>query len=106
MDPTLRQEAWTLRDDRRFESVIVGFDARDRVRFITGVARPKTVRFDDAVDLAHAVESSAGSVRRVLWTVRPWGFGEPYAVIAIGSSGDFVHYLSLKKIKEGEVEKD
>jgi hypothetical protein len=86
-----RQEVWSVKDDRRFEGVIVGYDTDWKVRFVTAVARTggEAVRFADVIDLASAEHKSAGTTHNYRWTPA----GANYVIVAIGS--DRVNYLTL-----------
>lgn len=105
-DDALHQEAWSLNGDARFESILIGYDAHDRVRYVTGVARANTLRYEEVIDRSAAKVQEAGSGRRYTWTVHPRPFGEPYNVIAIGPGPEFVRYLSIKAMNESEEEND
>ncbi len=58
-----RQEVWSLDHDRRFSSVIVGFDRNDRLRFVTVIAR-SPVRYDELIDTRKAQHATTGSLQR------------------------------------------
>lgn len=105
-ETSLNQEIWTLRADPSFTGVIVGFDANNRVRFITGIARPEMLRYTSVVDPIRATRVTTGNVHRYTWLLKARRFGEKYKVIAIGSDREFVHYLSLKRVVEDAEEKD
>jgi hypothetical protein len=89
-----RQEVWTLTDDTRFASLIVGYDESWTVRFVTAVAKENgaAMRYAEVLDVAKAEHRSAGDSHTYTWTT-----GEPpYSVIAIGGP-ERLQYLSLKK---------
>jgi hypothetical protein len=88
-----RQEVWTV-DDRRFESMIVGYDKEWNVRFVTAVAKKDgtPLHYGDVLDLTRAIDKTAGQTHTYTWAV-----GKPdYYVIAIGGP-ERLDYLSLKK---------
>jgi len=89
-----RHEIWTLNDDPRFASLIVGYSKEWNVRFVTAVAKPEgvAVRYDEVIDLASATHQTAGETHTYTWTTGT----PPYSVIAIGKS-DRLEYLSIKK---------
>lgn len=89
-----RQEVWTLSNDPRFASLIVGYSKEWNVRFVTAVAKPEgvAVHYDEVLDLASAEHRSAGETHTYTWTTGT----PPYSVIAIGKA-ERLEYLSLKK---------
>jgi hypothetical protein len=101
-----KEEVWSLRNDPRFESLLIGYDAHDRVRYVTAIVKPRTLRYADAIDVKRALHASAGAGHRYTTTVRPHLFGEHITVIVIGSDPEFVQYLSLKEAEGSEGEDD
>jgi hypothetical protein len=101
-----RQEIWTLTNDPRFASLIVGYTPEGDVRFVTAVAKPDgmAVRYADVIDLADAQHRTAGRTHTYTWVT-----GKPaYSVIAIGGPGR-LDYLSLERdpaAKEEESEEE
>lgn len=89
-----RQEIWTLTNDPRFASLIIGYSKEWNVRFVTAVAKPEgvAVRYGEVLDLASAAHRSAGETHTYTWTTGT----PPYSVIAIGKA-ERLEYLSLKK---------
>ncbi|HYC94046.1 MAG TPA: hypothetical protein VEO54_32910 [Thermoanaerobaculia bacterium] len=88
-----RHEVWTLNDDPRFGSLIIGYTPEWKVRFVTAVAKPDgvPVRYDEVLDTATADHRAAGNTHT--WT---WSTGTPkYYVIAIGGP-ERLEYLSIK----------
>lgn len=88
-----RHEVWTLNDDPRYASLIIGYTPEWKVRFVTAVAKPDgvPVRYDEVLDTATADHRAAGNTHT--WT---WSTGSPkYYVIAIGGP-DRLEYLSIK----------
>ena len=89
-----RQEVWTLTNDPRFASLIIGYTPEWNVRFVTAVAKPDgvAVHYDDVLDVAAADHRAAGTTHTYTWkTGTP-----PYYVIAIGPA-ERLEYLSLKR---------
>jgi hypothetical protein len=89
-----RQEVWTLTNDPRFASLIIGYTSDWNVRFVTAVAKPDgvAVPYEQVLDVAAAQHASAGETQT--YTLRT---GTPeYLVIAIGKP-ERLEYLSLKK---------
>jgi hypothetical protein len=93
-----RQEVWTLTNDPRFASLIIGYTPEWNVRFVTAVAKPDgvAVHYDQVLDVAAADHRAAGATHTYTWrTGTP-----PYYVIAIGPA-ERLEYLSLKKEPQG-----
>jgi hypothetical protein len=87
-----RHEVWTLRDDPRYASLIIGYTKEWNVRFVTAVAKPdgEPVRPADVLDLTVAEDRAAGNTHTYTWAVGG------YYVIGIGNP-ERLEYLSLKK---------
>lgn len=88
-----RQEVWTVRDPR-FSSLIIGYDPKWNVRYVTAVANAAgvPVTYADILEVSGAERRSAGDTYTYTWkTGTP-----PYYVIAIGGP-ERLNYLSLKK---------
>jgi hypothetical protein len=64
-----RHEIWTLNDDPRFASLIVGYTPEWNVRFVTAVARPDGVamHYEDVIELASAEHRVAGQTHTYTW---------------------------------------
>jgi len=89
-----RHEVWTLTNDPRFGSLIIGYTPEWNVRFVTAVAKPDGVamHYDQVLDLAAAEHRAAGETHTYTWKT-----GTPaYFVIAIGPA-ERLEYLSLKR---------
>jgi hypothetical protein len=87
-----RQEIWTLRNDPRYASLIIGYTPEWDVRFVTAVAKPggEPVRAGDVLDLAAAEDRAAGTTHTYTWATGG------YYVIGIGGA-ERLEYVSLKK---------
>ena len=87
-----RHEIWTLENDPRFASLIIGYTKEWNVRFVTAVAKPegRAVRYGEVIDLAQASHQAAGETQTYTWKT------SNHLVIAIGNA-THLEYLSLKK---------
>jgi hypothetical protein len=88
-----RHEVWTLNEDPRFASLIIGYSPEWTVRFVTAVAKEDgpPIAYADFIDLQRAEHRSAGTSHTYTWAT-----GEPpYSVIAIGTP-DRLQYVSIK----------
>lgn len=104
-----RQEVWAFPNDERFGRAAIGFDAEDKVRFITAFARKKRengaaaaasqVRYADFGDLAAAKQNvfmAQGSVEYV-WEIAARDGKPAYFIIARGFDPIFAETVSLMK---------
>ena len=88
-----RHEIWSVSDDPRFASLIIGYTKEWNVRFVTAVAKPDgvAVRYGDVLDLSAAKLKTAGRTRTYTWVTGT----PPYSVIAIGGPSR-LDYLSIE----------
>lgn len=88
-----RHEVWTLNDDPRYASLIIGYTPDWNVRFVTAVAKPDgvPVRYDEVLDLASAKLRRAGQTHTYTWVTG----NPPYSIIAIGDPSR-LQYLSIE----------
>ena len=88
-----RHEIWTIHDDTRFASLIIGYTKEWNVRFVTAVAKPggAAVRYEEVLNLAAAKLRTAGRTRTYTWVTGT----PPYSIIAIGGPSQ-LDYLSLE----------
>lgn len=88
-----RHEVWTVNDDPRFASLIIGYTPEWNVRFVTAVAKPDglPVPYAAVIDLARATHKAAGQTHTYTWVTGT----PPYSVIAIGGPAR-LDYLSIE----------
>jgi hypothetical protein len=88
-----RQEVWTVTNDPRFASLIIGYTKEWNVRFVTAIAKPDgvPVRVEDVIDTTTADHRVAGQTHTWTWTTGT----PPYYVIGIGGP-ERLEYLSIK----------
>ena len=88
-----RHEIWTVSEDPRFASLIIGYTKEWNVRFVTAVAKPEglAVRYGDVLDLSAAKVKTAGRTHTYTWVTGT----PPYSVIAIGGPSR-LDYLSIE----------
>lgn len=95
-----RQEVWMLRSEPRFASVLVGFDANYKVRYLTAIARDggSRMRYSDLAPIkdAHA-ESANGAYTRYTWEAKPGRKTAGYFLIAEGRDPEFLKSFSIKR---------
>lgn len=93
-----REEIWTLKRDPHFAKVIVGLDARNRVRYVTALAREagRRMAYGDVAALKDARAEESGVFRRYTWEVKSRGRTPGYLVIAQGRDPQYLMSLSIK----------
>lgn len=96
-----RDEIWTLKRDPHFAKVIVGLDARNRVRYVTALAKEdgRRMAYSDVAALRGARAEESGVFRRYTWEVKPHGKSPGYLVIAQGRDRQYLMSLSIKGIE-------
>ena len=110
-DERKRQEIWEVRDER-FSHVIVGFDAKETLRFVTAVAREdkeaKRPRYTEIGDVQKARQAGDPAIKNFNyeWAV-PAAEGAPeMLIIARGRDPEFLTTYSLKRIGDGSAEEE
>lgn len=94
-------EIWTLKRNPHFAKVIVGLDARNRVRYVTALAKEggRRMAYGDVAALKDATAEESGVFRRYTWEVKPRGKSPGYLVIAQGRDPQYLMSLSIKRIE-------
>jgi hypothetical protein len=93
------EEIWTLTKNPNYESLIVGFDKKHQVRYVSVFAGKNSggVRYSDIGDLKAARLESNPSNYRYTWDVAAKGRTPRYLVIARGTDSQFLSSYSIKK---------
>ena len=95
-----RQEVWTLAREPRFASVLVGFDAEFKVRYVTAIAREggRRMRYSDLAPLKDArAENANGAYTRYTWELKPDQKRAGYFLIAEGRDPEYLRSFSIKR---------
>jgi hypothetical protein len=107
-DERKRQHIWEVRDPS-FSHLVVGFDANDRLRYVTAVAREdkeaKRVKYTDIGDTNSARQAGDVAINNFNyeWTLTGDKENKAGLVIARGRDADFLSTYSLKAVgAEGE----
>ena len=95
-------QLWRMKNDPHFKHIAVGYDADNRVRFVTAFVDKATakerIRFTDVGDLKQAKQEIVAQHRRYIWEV-PSIDGKPaYFVNIYGDEPEFVSHYSLSKV--------
>ena len=95
------EEIWTLTNDKNYESLIVGFDRKHLVRYVSVFAGKNSsgkVLYGDIGDVKKARVESTGNNYRYTWDVAAKGKMPHYLVIARGTNSQNLSSLSIKRI--------
>lgn len=95
-----RQEVWTLAREPRFASLLVGFDADFRVRYVTAIAREggRRMRYSDLAPIKDArAENANGAYTRYIWEIKPDKKRAGYFLIAEGRDPEYLKSFSIKR---------
>lgn len=95
-----RQQVWTLKNDVHFDSLAIGYDKENRVRYITAFYEGKAkerMRFTDVGDLSKAKKEVTEPHHRYTWEI-PATNGKPAHIVTVyGTDKDFLTTYSLAK---------
>jgi hypothetical protein len=110
-DERKRQQIWEVRDSS-FSHVIVGFDANDRLRYVTAVAREdaeaKRIKYADIGDTEAARQAGDVAIKNFNyeWTLSASKENTAGLVIARGRDPEFLSTYSLKALAAEGGEQD
>lgn len=100
-----RQEVWAVKDTR-ISHLLVGYDADNRVRYVTAIARTdgQRIRYQDVADLKSAQQSHTQGNHKFTWQVaaRPGHTG--YILVARGHDPVYLETYSIKKLDQEEID--
>ena len=100
-----RQEVWTVKDPR-ISHLLVGYDAENRVRYVTAIARtdgPK-IRYQEIADLKSAQRSNAQGNHKFTWEIESHRGEEAFIIIARGRDPQYLDSYSVKKADQEEID--
>jgi hypothetical protein len=94
------QQVWTLRYDKHYQYLIIGFDRDRNVRYITVIARPdgQPVNYSDVGNLADATRSGGEGSLRYTWKVNDEKGGFEYLAIAKGKDHRHLNRYAVKRL--------
>lgn len=106
-DEEKRQQVWQLKNDPNFDSLFVGYDRNNRVRYVTVVAKEggKT-RYTDIGNLEAAQKQIAQPNQRYVWEVAARDDAPAYQVIVYGNKPEYLNLFSLKRAAQDFVDED
>jgi hypothetical protein len=103
-DAGKRQEVWTV-NDARISHLLVGYDADNRVRYVTAIARTDgpRIRYHEVADLKSAQRSDAAGNHKFTWEIEERR-GESFILIARGRDAQYLDSYSVKKKDQEEID--
>ena len=110
-DERKRQQIWEVRDPS-FSHVIVGFDANDRLRYVTAVAREdeeaKRLKYSDIGDTEGARQAGDVAIKnfKYEWTLTGDRQNKAGVAIARGRDPEFLNTYSRKALGAEAAEED
>jgi len=101
-----RQEVWAIKD-ARISHLLVGYDADNRVRYVTAIARTDgpRIRYQEVADLKSAQRSIAPGNHKFTWEIEERRGKSAFILIARGHDAQYLDSYSVKK-KDQEEEID
>jgi hypothetical protein len=100
------QQVWTLRHDKHYQYLMVGFDRDRMVRYVTVIARPdgQPVNYADVGNLAEATRSGGVGNLRYTWKANDKKGGFEYLAIAKGKDHRHLNRYAVKRLGVGREE--
>jgi hypothetical protein len=100
-----RQEVWALKDPR-ISHLLVGFDADNRVRYVTAIARTDgpRIRYQEVADLKSAQRSIGPGNHRFTWDIEERRGQSAFILIARGHDAQYLDSYSVKKKDQEEID--
>ena len=101
-----RQEVWAVKD-ARISHLLVGYDAENRVRYVTAIARADgpRIRYEEVADLKSAQRSITPGNHKFTWEIGRRGHSA-FILIARGHDAQYLDSYSIKKKDQEEEEID
>jgi hypothetical protein len=104
------QQVWTLRRDKHYQYLIIGFDRDRNVRYVTVLARPdgQPVSYADVGNLTDATRTGGAGNLRYTWKANDKKGGFDYLAIAKGKDQRYLNRYAVKRlgVSNDEDEKD
>jgi hypothetical protein len=100
-----RQEVWAVKDPR-ISHLLVGYDAENRVRYVTAIARtdgPK-IRYQEIADLKSAKRTVVQGNHKFTWEIEEHRGQFGYILIARGHDPKYLDSYSVKKADQEEID--
>jgi len=99
-----RQEVWAVKD-ARISHLLVGYDADNRVRYVTAIARPDgpRIRYQEVADMKSAQRSGTPGNHKFTWEIEG---RRGFILIARGHDAQYLDTYSIKKNDQEEEDID
>ena len=100
-----RQEVWALKDPR-ISHLLVGYDAENRVRYVTAIARADgpRIRYEEVAELKSAQRSVAPGNHKFTWEIEGRRGQSAFVLIARGHDAQYLDSYSVKKKDQEEID--
>src|SRR5215212_289662 len=100
-----RQEVWAIKD-ARISHLLVGYDADNRVRYVTAIARTDgpRIRYREVADLKSAQRSDTSGNHRFTWEIEGRRGQSDFILIARGHDSQYLDSYSVKKKDQEEID--
>lgn len=100
-----RQEVWAVKD-ARISHLLVGYDAENRVRYVTAIARTDgpRIRYQEVADLKSAQRSDTSGNHKFTWEIEQRRGQSAFILIARGHDAQYLDSYSIKKKDQEEID--
>jgi hypothetical protein len=94
------QQVWTLRNDKHYQYLIIGFDRERTVRYVTALARPdgQPVSYAEVGNLGDATRTGGAGNLRYTWKANDKKGGFEYLAIAKGKDQRYLNRYAVKRL--------
>jgi hypothetical protein len=99
------QEVWALKDSR-ISHLLVGYDADNRVRYVTAIARTDgpRIRYHEVADPKSAQRSETPGNHKFTWEIEERRGQSAFILIARGHDAQYLDSYSVKKKDQEEID--
>jgi hypothetical protein len=100
-----RQEVWAVKDSR-ISHLLVGYDADNRVRYVTAIARTDgpRIRYHEVADPKSAQRSETPGNHKFTWEIEERRGQSAFILIARGHDAQYLDSYSVKKKDQEEID--
>lgn len=103
------KQVWHLKDDSRFNTLAVGYDAENRVRYVAGIfneSGANKMRYADVGDLSRSQQEVSQGSYKYVWDAAASGASPAYQVILLGNKPEYPMVLTLNKTGVSDSEEE
>ena len=100
-----QQEVWAVKD-ARISHLLVGYDAENRVRYVTAIARTDAprIRYQEVAELKSAQRSVTAGNNKFTWEIEERRGQTAFIIIARGHDAEYLDSYSVKKKDQEEID--